>query len=490
MNVAEMRAKLASLTSHAPDVQSYREDIAEMLSDSLLEIAEMNDWPWLQREVPLWLFPDVTVSAAHVTLSLATAQTYGRQLNVTDTAAFAAALYPTSTDVASESRWLNELVDAEVEAVDRLASSSVYNPWWDAPFTVENVVHAGPATTAMAVYLDPRATFEDLADARDIKFAWRRYRLPNDCKRVLHVVGEDGPLQQRSPSSAAEMALVEQTGTPLAWVDDQGFRPRFAVSRNPLAAATNAPTSDYATKSTVYARANRRPRIAPVLAQAGGGGGNLATGVAYRIIVAWNYGGRYSPASPESTITLTGVNDRIVVTLPYLPDDGYGRRVEVFIAKEGTAFYRATAAPTSATLTVNVDNDPRELLVSVADSEVRFDEVYRSRYAYIRPWPRPNRTQLARVIYQAKPPQLIEEEDEPSEIWEGFHMAIVYHVAVKLAAKYHSQDFGQVMGRLLDQQLRQLETSFIRPDRRRKADIRSGAMQENLPTFHGIDWRG
>ena len=446
MNLTEIEQRVKDELQYAPEVTAFARDIRRVLTAEYTSLCEMHEWPFLLRQKPMWMLPDLTIANADVTGTTGSTNAYG--LRITKAVLRGEGLWADTSDADFEN-WLRLLIGSEVALASPALRTAGADNWWEAPFLIDNL-SSGESTSTPATpvfYLDPHAKLASGWSSvyGDLTIKTRRYRLPPDCAALQRVVDVEAasPLVSVSSDEAAYLPDDSTGSRPTHFAPDGGFVPRMpvmtirevATKANNSNAATSAPELR---NEQAFARYNEPPYFQPtVTAGASGTGDTLAAGT-YRIAVAWSYGNRHSQLTVPVEGTVDG-STTTKLTLSALPSTNGARDLSVWIAKSTGPFYLSGfVAPGTTTFTIALFPTDGTALGASNWRLRRWDEEYPGgSYQYIRVWPRPTAVRQMRLDYLARPRHLLADTDEP-EFHHGHHELLVWKAVEHFATRHNS----------------------------------------------------
>lgn len=457
-NLKQLREEIEKELQHAPDLLAHREDVAAVVNRLYVELAAMFEWPWLYRAYTLRVHPSVAQSWS-----------------------FGAASEPGSFKLTKDESDFNDqfdlngggnssdvihlLLGAEVTFSTAGVGDNTLKAY-DEPFIIEKVERAAPDD--IGLWLDPR--FTNGASAGTVTIVQKRYQLPPDFDRMVHIMSRDddrGEVGHISRDRERSLMLNDETGPVAVYLMESSF-PIFSADGgsaifNPTYSNEQSPgvVGDW-----IYQRRNQAPRKVFTAASSNGAGG-LAAGVKYTYACAWFYAGRHSPLGPEVEITVGAGEDTVdLSSLPILASE-WGRELHIFRRKaEGPWYWVGTPLdgstndpnPTIATFT---DLNDDEVLERSPHQVRRWDEIGRDggQYEYIRFYPQTDTAKDLEVTYLKRPRLLIDDYDVP-EFDGAFHAYLVWAAVADLAARGDGEGLSALATNRANRVLRNMKRRY------------------------------
>ncbi len=437
MNLGQMLRRVETELQYEPDLLAHRQDFREVINEVYQALARERSWPWLWRQEPLWVLPDIEfpfadteVGGITVTpVDLVTGQPRRFEIDKQ---------YVCSVLGIDTGAWTIELqsrlLAAEFDLIEPLKRSEGDGTWERAPFVVEAIGAVAPdSSNDGTVTLDPRCDIDSLngSEGEGVVIRPRRIRLPAGLDELDALLDANGvPLAFASPRTARNLLDPNRpAGSPMVALEDGGMIAGEGVNQF----------------ETEFAREieNWPVRERFTLTDGDPSSGDLTPGVTVRVFLSWSYAGRLGPPSEIVELVVPDSGVVKVTGIPVLPETTgvveYGRHISVWMAEGEGAFFYQGLHTTPATATFEIDT-PNSAATTVYrwTRRPRWDEQYTgSTYKYVRLYPHPSALTQLTCQFWARARQLIEDTDSP-EFHEAYHDLIVWLACKQLATRYGS----------------------------------------------------
>ena len=479
---------------HAPRVQAHKEDIKNKLNEALRELGATLEWPWLFREVPVWVVPDIPVTPTLVTSSL-------RRFEL-DPSELAGKLWNADEFASANNSRLSIQMQALLAGMELHVTGSgadvggSVNWWVFAPFVIDEVI---PDLTTPEIILDPRAAFATaLAGTEGLEIRQGRIRLPADVSEVVSLEDENGAVV--TPANENQLRMWGRgpdlsPGKPTHYSYDYGFSRRHADLLAPDFLIPGGGPAAYQVPGAFDYVMGMTLRDESWTASATSGGA-FPVGT-FSIRICWWAAGQFGPIGDrEVQVTTTAGNRTISLAgLPTLATPGeYGRKLMVWIREVRSGldtqgdYYLQASRSDSTSATLAITNRPDATL---PHQQARLSRMHPfGQYTYLRLWPRSSSLARYRLYYYKRPDELEEPSDVP-EFAAPYHDLLKWRVVEKLGARWDSVTASRARGEA-DRLQRALEGHYNTGQRtpRRKGQIDDGRARHWVEGFDGVNWQG
>lgn len=455
MQQSELLEAIENEAQYSPDVARFDRDLIRVLNRAYGDVLAEAAWPFLLREAPLWVYPDITLANSELVQSVdgGLVENSHRVFffllsSVDDTNE----LYASPDDNLSLTQIAASLYDAEVGLANPALRGVADGNWGNGPFSLDHITLTG--LLLISFYLEPRARILTITgNEGSFKLSWPRYRLPPDCDELVEIRNSRGqrlrPMDIDEYRRRVHQSATVPVGTLDGFVQEEGRDLQYPPT---LHALTSSPEDFHTT--TGYGREVEPITKQITVTESAGAGYFTDTSRTYRIFVTWYRMGMYGPPSNVVEFRPTGaVGSQITIgNLPQLPPSSfvsvapaadYGWRIAVWVADTVTGSFRlfdtfaAVTTSMAATIVVGQPVEPNRFW-----KHSRYDEVVPPEYRFIRFYPRPPARERLVVRYIARPRQLLDPTDRPVKGWgDQYHQAIIWRACMNLASRWSGSEF-------------------------------------------------
>lgn len=492
-SLRQLIADVEEELQHAPRVQAHKEDIKNKLNEALRELGASLEWPWLLREAPVWVIPDIPVTPTLVTSSqrhfeLDPAELEGKLWSATE--------FASADDSRLSLQMQSLLAGMEFHATGPASALTGTNWWVFAPFVIDEAI-LDPTTPE--IILDPRAAFGTaLTGNEGIVLRQNRIRLPADVDEVVSLEDERGAAVM--PANENQLRMWGRgpdlsPGKPTHYSYDYGFQRRHGELFAPGLLVPGGNAAAYQTPGAFDYVMGMALRDESWTATATSGG-SLPAGT-YSLRICWWAAGQFGPIGDrEVQVTTAGGNATISLAgLPVLASTGvYGRKLMVWAREVRSGldtqgdYYLLAARLDSTSATLAIASRPDTTL---PHQQARLSRMHPfGQYTYLRLWPRSSTLARYRLYYYKRPDELEEPSDVP-EFAAPYHDLLMWRTVEKLGARWDSVTASRARGEA-DRLQRALEGHYRTGQRapRRKGQIDDGRGRHWVEGFDGVNWQG